>query len=202
MGISKDKLQKLLAQEKGAREQREKFYEQIIFDNDHLEMELGQEKRKNDRLLLKEYEYQEYIDQLKKENDRLNKELKGVGAKNGLKGISLTKEERNEIHSIQQKKLNEMEEKIKRLQDKLGENTVPLSVLAEGLMDYAEEAGISEAHKLFNHLNNILMNVPAWKDNVPQLKKFFRDLNKNNNNRNITMTGEYATYNENQDKKK
>ncbi len=67
-------------------------------------------------------------------------------------------------------------------------------------MDYAEEAGIGEAHNLFNHLNNLLSSVQAWTDNVPQLKKFFREYNKKLVERNITMTGEHATYNENNNK--
>ena len=98
------------------------------------------------------------------------------------------------------KKEKKLEDKIKELQEKLGKKSVSLSVLAEGLMDYAEEAGISEAHNLFNHLNNLLSSVPAWKDNVPQLKKFFREYNKKLVERNITMTGDHATYNENNDK--
>ncbi|UKK55729.1 hypothetical protein [Prevotella communis] len=89
------------------------------------------------------------------------------------------------------------ENKIKDLQDKLGKKTVPLSVLAKGLMDYAEEAGISEAHELFNHLNNMLISEPEWTNNVPELKKFFKKARREMERRQITMTGEHATYNEN-----
>jgi hypothetical protein len=57
-------------------------------------------------------------------------------------------------------------------------------VLAEGLKDYADEAGIDEAHKLFNNLNTLLIEVTAWTKNVPELKKFFKkarkDIEKNN----------------------
>ena len=76
------------------------------------------------------------------------------------------------------KKEKKLEDKIKELQEKLGKKSVSLSVLAEGIMDYAEEAGISEAHELFNHLNNLLINVPAWTNNVPELKKFFKKARK------------------------
>lgn len=89
------------------------------------------------------------------------------------------------------------ENKIKDLQEKLGKKTVPLTVLAKGLMDYAEEAGISEAHELFNHLNNMLISEPEWTNNVPELKKFFKKARKEMETRQITMTGEHATYNEN-----
>ena len=90
-----------------------------------------------------------------------------------------------------------LENKIKELQEKLGKKTVPLSVLAKGLMDYAEEAGISEAHKLFNHLNNMLISEPEWTNNVPELKLFFKKARREMEKRQITLTGEHATYNEN-----
>ena len=92
------------------------------------------------------------------------------------------------------------ENKIKDLQEKLGKKTVPLTVLAKGLMDYAEEAGISEAHELFNHLNNMLISEPEWTNNVPGLKTFFKKARKELEGRNVTMTGEHATYNENNNK--
>lgn len=103
-------------------------------------------------------------------------------------------------NEAQKKKEKALEDKIKNLQEKLGNESVPLSVLAEGLMDYAEEAGICETHDLFNHLNNLLINVPAWTKNVPELKKFFRKARKEMEGRNVTMTGEHATYNENNKK--
>ncbi len=93
-----------------------------------------------------------------------------------------------------------LENKIKDLQEKLGKKTVPLSVLAKGLMDYAEEAGISEAHELFNHLNNMLISEPEWTNNVPELKKFFKKARREMEKRQITMTGDHATYNENKNK--
>jgi len=86
------------------------------------------------------------------------------------------------------------EKKINKLQTNLGDETVPLSVLAEGLKDYAEEAGIGRAHDLFNQLNTLLISVTAWTENVPQLKRFFRDFNKKLAERAVTMTGEHATY--------
>ena len=82
-------------------------------------------------------------------------------------------------------KLEKQDSAIKELQEKLGKKSVSLSFLAEGIMGYVEEAGITEAHNLFNHLNNLLSSVPAWTDNVPQLKKFFRDFNKKQGGRTI-----------------
>lgn len=98
------------------------------------------------------------------------------------------------------KKEKDLEDKIKNLQDELGNESVPLSVLAEGLKDYVAEAGISKAQELFERLCYILLNVPAWTKNVPELKKFFKKARKEMEGRNVTMTGEHATYNENNNK--
>ncbi len=95
------------------------------------------------------------------------------------------------------KKEKALEDKIKNLQDELGNESVPLSVLAEGLKDYVAEAGISKAQELFERLCYILLNVPAWTKNAPGLKTFFKKARKEMEGRNITMTGEHATYNEN-----
>lgn len=70
-------------------------------------------------------------------------------------------------------------------------------ILAERLMEYAEEAGCDKSHELFNHLNNLLISIPSWTKNVSKLKSFFREFNKKQNSRNITMTGKNAQYNEN-----
>lgn len=76
------------------------------------------------------------------------------------------------------KKEKLLEDKIKELQDRLGEETVQLSMLAEGIKNYSEEASIDAAYDLFSQLNNVLITVPAWTKNVPELKKFFRKARK------------------------
>ena len=94
-----------------------------------------------------------------------------------------------------------LEAQVKELQEKLGKKSVPLSVLAEGIKDYAEEAGIDKAHELFNHLNTILIEVTAWTENIPELRKFFkkarRDMGKNTTNiAHQTLFSNVGTYNE------
>ena len=95
------------------------------------------------------------------------------------------------------KKEKALEDKLKTLQEELGNESVPLSVLGKRLKDYVAEAGISKAHELFERLNYLLANVPAWTKNVPGLKAFFKKARKEMETRTINMTGEYATYNEN-----
>lgn len=62
--------------------------------------------------------------------------------------------------------------------DKLGKETVQLSVLAEGIKNLSEEAGIDAAYDLFVQLNNVLCDIPAWMKNVPELRKFFKNARK------------------------
>ena len=85
-----------------------------------------------------------------------------------------------------------LEDKIQTLQEKLGSKSVPLSVLAEGLKDYAEETGINEAHNVFVHLNNLLISVPAWTKNVPDLKRFFINARKEMEGRRQTTIEEFV----------
>ena len=180
MEISKDKLQKLLAQEKEAREQRERYYEQIIFDYEHKVMELGQEKRKCERLENRMSEYLEFINQLTKENERLNKESRAEENSSKSNAKFLTKKEKNEIQSLQQKKMNEMEAKIKILQDKLGNKTVLLSTLADNLKRYAELYGLKEGKELLKNLSFLLKKERAWTNNVESLENFFIEAEKEN----------------------
>ncbi len=71
-----------------------------------------------------------------------------------------------------------LEDKIKELQNKLGDKSVLLSVLAEGIKEFAEEKNIEEAHTLFEHLCYILIEEKGWTDNVADLKKFFKKARK------------------------
>jgi hypothetical protein len=76
------------------------------------------------------------------------------------------------------KREKSLEDKIKELQNKLGDKSVLLSVLAEGIKEFAEEKNIEEAHTLFEHLCYILIEEKGWTDNVADLKKFFKKARK------------------------
>ena len=67
---------------------------------------------------------------------------------------------------------------INNIQKRIGNEGVPLSVLVNGIKEYVSEAGFREAHNLFNMLNTILIEQPAWVDNVPELKAFFKSAPK------------------------
>ena len=145
-------------------------------------------KKKDEEILLLKMEKEDYKRRLAL-SEKKNKELE------------LQHEEKLRQKQIEQmKKTSEkLEESIKELQEKLGNESVPLSVLAEGLKDYADEAGIDEAHKLFNHLNTLLIEVTAWTKNVPELKKFFKkarkDMEKNNIFKDAQVTIQQPTIN-------
>lgn len=207
-------IEKLQRQEEDARRQKEQIYVQMQTAYENLKRDNAQQNRQIIEMQKHIQEAEMKANLLSQENMtlkenisrqqiKLNNALAQLAENEAYKqsGFPYVIVERNFDETEEyKKKEKKLEDKIKELQEKLGKKSVSLSVLAEGLMDYAEEAGISEAHNLFNHLNNLLSSVPAWKDNVPQLKKFFREYNKKLVERNITMTGNHATYNENNDK--
>jgi len=207
-------IEKLQRQEEDARKQKEQIYVQMQTAYENLKRDNAQQNRQIIEMQKHIQEAEMKANLLSQENMTLKENIsrQQIKLNNALaqlaeneahkqSGFPYVIVERNFDETEEyKKKEKKLEDKIKELQEKLGKKSVSLSVLAEGLMDYAEEAGISEAHNLFNHLNNLLSSVPAWKDNVPQLKKFFREYNKKLVERNITMTGDHATYNENNDK--
>lgn len=207
-------IEKLQRQEEDARKQKEQIYVQMQIAYENLKRDNSQQNRKiiemqkniqeaEMKANLLSLENMKLKDNIARQQIELNKTLAQLAESEAYKqsGFPYVIVERNFDETEEyKKKEKKLEDKIKELQEKLGKKSVSLSVLAEGIMDYAEEAGISEAHNLFNHLNTLLSSVPAWTENVPQLKKFFREYNKKLVERNITMTGDHATYNENNDK--
>lgn len=75
----------------------------------------------------------------------------------------------------------EMEMAVRDVNEKMGEATVPLSVLVDGIKKRAQIKGVDAATELFDHLNSILYDIPEWRKNVPELEKFFADKNDEGN---------------------
>lgn len=90
-------------------------------------------------------------------------------------------------------------ERVDVISEKIGEATVPLKVLVEGIKKRAKLKGLDAAMELFEHLNNILYDIPEWHKNVPGLETYFIEAREKREakERGILMTGEHATYNEN-----
>lgn len=75
----------------------------------------------------------------------------------------------------------EMEMAVRDVNEKMGEATVPLSVLVNGIKKRAQIKGVDAATELFDHLNSILYDIPEWRKNVPELEMFFADKNDEGN---------------------
>ena len=91
-----------------------------------------------------------------------------------------------------------LENIINNIQKRIGNEGVPLSVLVNGIKEYAEEAGFREAHNLFNQLNNMLFNQDLWAKNVPELKAFFKSGPKEPIVNNINVHGNYIDAHDNE----
>lgn len=156
------------------------------------------EKQETIRLKQENAKQQETIGKLKFQLESESKILatakKYIGDNPLTPDVILNRFANDEAYKKREKAL---EDKIKDLQNKLGDKSVLLSVLAEGIKEFAEEKNIEEAHTLFEHLCYILIEEKGWTDNVADLKKFFKKARKEMEGRQITMTGEHATYNEN-----
>ena len=87
-----------------------------------------------------------------------------------------------------------MEVTVRDVSEKIGEATVPLKVLVEGIKKRAQIKGIDAATELYDHLNSILYDIPEWHKNVPELEIFFIDAReKREVARKITTTQIYNT---------
>ncbi len=212
-----DEIKRLQTQEDEACKRKEMLYEQLVTELARLEQEQQLQKRRYAELESKyEAALAEKSDlrmrcrkaesearRQRESNDKVRQAITQMKVQyESLKRCFLNMMNQDEDtdvvlypgldRTVYEKKVKSLEEKIDKLQEKLGEETVSLSVIAEGLKGYAEEAGIGPAHDLFNHLNTLLISIPAWTKNVPQLKRFFCDFNKKNGI--VLMTGDFSNY--------
>lgn len=186
-------LEELQRKETEARLQREKMYSQMQAeyinlkrDNINQNKEISELQNKNKVADLRANLFEQENIKLKAIIAQLRNELenninivatakKYLGTNPLPPDVILNRFANNETYKKREKAL---EDKIKELQDKLGNKSVLLSVLAEGIKEFAEEKNIEEAHTLFEHLCYILIEEKGWTDNVADLKRFFKKARK------------------------
>lgn len=76
-------------------------------------------------------------------------------------------------NEMSQKQIKKMEEEIQNLRAKLGDKTIPLESLADGLKRYAEVHGFAKGKDLLLSFSYILKHERVWTDNVESLEDFF-----------------------------
>ena len=89
--------------------------------------------------------------------------------------VQLTDPAYNSAREDEKSTEQEMEMAVRDVNEKMGEATVPLSVLVDGIKKRAQIKGVDAATELFDHLNSILYDIPEWRKNVPELEQFFAD---------------------------
>lgn len=89
--------------------------------------------------------------------------------------VQLTDPAYNPAREDEKSTEQEMEMAVKDVNERMGEATVPLSVLVDGIKKRAQIKGVDAATELFDHLNSILYDIPEWRKNVPELEIFFAD---------------------------
>lgn len=95
--------------------------------------------------------------------------------------VQLTDPAYNSAREDEKSTAQEMEITVRDVSEKMGEATVPLSVLVNGIKKRAQIKGVDAATELFDHLNSILYDIPEWRKNVPELEMFFADKNDEGN---------------------
>jgi hypothetical protein len=115
------------------------------------------------------------IEQLEKRNAEMAKI--NVDLQKQLKKLTLEHSKTQEIDSVKEKEwqklMDEMNLKVKRLQDKVGTKTVRLSSLVEGLKRWAKLRGLEAAKDMYVSLNYVLIKEPEWVNNTEELENFF-----------------------------
>lgn len=109
----------------------------------------------------------------KKEEDVLKEQSSDAKTRKAL-------EEYKKQDEMSKNQISQMEQEIKMLRDKLGNKTIPLSSLAEGIKTFANFKGLSEGKELLMSLTYILKKEHAWTDNVESLENFFIEAEKEN----------------------
>ena len=150
----------------------------------------------------KERSYESKIKTLADENDKLKRRLSRVsptiyyvGNEEGK--ISAEKAFIDRSKNAAQDLLKE----VKNLRKNIEDNYIEAQHLEESIKDYTDEKGYDEAYEIFERLNTLLAGVDAWTAAFKRLKKFFKekkkDIDKSKSPRNINLTGDHPTYNEN-----
>ena len=176
------KISDLQEQEDMIKSERQTIINVLKGDNIHLDMELHTTNRKLARKLSELSELKDSYEKLKKDYIILSLEKLTLEKKfyqmQGVKmpkitNVHITQEEVNEENENYKKKIKEMNGIIKTLRNKLGNMTVPLTVIVDEIKKRAKMVGIESAYQLFESFNSVLSDVPAWKANKSELETFF-----------------------------
>ena len=109
-----------------------------------------------------------------------NSQIPGVDISNAIA-------EYKKQNELSQQQIKVMTEQINTLRDKLGNKTIPLSSLADGIKRYAEIYGLKEGKELLKNLSILLKKEHVWTDNVESLEDFFIEAEKENRQSLLTL---------------
>lgn len=175
-------LSDLQEQEDRIKSERQMIINRLKDDNIHLDMELQTTYRKLVRKTNELSELKNSFEKLQHDYYFLSMEklafeqkyyeMKGEKMPK-LTNVYISQEEINEENETYKKKIKEMNGIIKTLRDKLGNMTVPLTVIVDEIKKRAKMVGIESAYQLFESFNSVLSDVPAWKSNKSDLETFF-----------------------------
>ena len=89
--------------------------------------------------------------------------------------MSMSEFEHQKREEMLKEQLEEMTSMVKKFKDKLGSKSVPLKVIADGIIQKANTMGLNDACVLFEQINLLLYDVSAWRNNKSELDEFFAE---------------------------
>ena len=109
---------------------------------------------------------------LAKDRATLEKKVKDLEYKYSVTYLANYNNKNNE-EALRREMAAEMEDRMQKLQDKLGHTTVKLSSLVEGVKRYTKFRGLDAGKDIFFSLNYLLIKEPVWVENTEELENFF-----------------------------
>ena len=93
------------------------------------------------------------------------------------KEVDTTLQEAMIEREMSRRQIRELSEKAKMMQEKVGDKTIPLSSLVEGIKRFSKLQGLTAGENLLLSLSLILKKEKVWTDNVDELEDFFIEAN-------------------------
>ena len=156
-----------------------KFFKKRYAETNFIKLDYQNLNLTNENKSLKLYlsELQEIYYQLELRYELyLAEQKKNKKGKEELDRLKLREAEMKARVEAANAKVDELNCLIQDLKSKLGEKSVPLTIIVEGIKRKAKYAGVAAAHNLFEQIDVILYDVEAWRNNRIELMSFFEKL--------------------------
>lgn len=89
-------------------------------------------------------------------------------------------EEREKSNKLTRQQIEGIDMQMKTMIEKIGENTIPLKKLVDGIKEYIQMTSPEKGFDLLMHLSLILQGEPVWEKSAVDLKNYLINIRKEN----------------------